>query len=196
VLSVKQATTLVFDSFSGNSLVYLIVSIRQKFPLVSVIAVVGLANVSCCCDHFVNVSNKPDKKKCERKDSSLRTNFALEPRDQRFPGSISLSLRRAGRREPWERGCNPILSSFNNVQHVEHQFELRVTCHWPICPCKLHGYYHQQHHQNLSYYLTEQENCVDQSKLTTNTCSTCKTKAVIKAFSTRLCETRHKLAMD
>ena len=25
--------------------------------------------------------------------------------DQRFPGSLSLSLRRAGRREPWERGC-------------------------------------------------------------------------------------------
>ena len=60
--SVKPATTLVFDSFSGNSLVYLIVLFRQKFPLVSVIVVVGLANLSCCCDHCVNVANKPDKK--------------------------------------------------------------------------------------------------------------------------------------
>ena len=101
--SVKPATTLVFDSFSGNSLVYLIVLFRQKFPLVSVIVVVGLANLSCCCDHCVNVANKPDKK-CETKDSSLRNNFVLEPRDQRFPGSLSLALRRAGRRKPWERG--------------------------------------------------------------------------------------------
>ena len=101
---VIPATTLVFDSFSGNSLVYLIVLFRQKFPLVSVIVVVGLANLSCCCDHCVNVANKPDKK-CETKDSSLRNNFVLEPRDQRFPGFLSLSLRRAGRREPWERGC-------------------------------------------------------------------------------------------
>ena len=37
---------------------------------------------------------------------SLRINFVLEPRDQRFPGSLSLSLRRVGRREPWERGCH------------------------------------------------------------------------------------------
>ena len=57
--SVKPATTLVFDSFSGNSLVYLIVLFRQKFPLVSVIVVVGLANLSCHCDHCVNVANKP-----------------------------------------------------------------------------------------------------------------------------------------
>ena len=28
-------------------------------------------------------------KKCETKDSSLRINFVLEPRDQRFPGSLS-----------------------------------------------------------------------------------------------------------
>ena len=54
-------TTLVFYSFSGNSLVYLIVLFRQKFPLVSVIVVVGLANLSCCCDHCVNIANKPDK---------------------------------------------------------------------------------------------------------------------------------------
>ena len=40
--SVKQATTLVVDSFSGNSLVYLKVLFRLKFPLVSVIVVVGL----------------------------------------------------------------------------------------------------------------------------------------------------------
>ena len=96
--SVKPATTLVFDAFSGNSLVYLIVLFRQKFPLVSVIVVVGLANLSCCCDHYV--ANKRDKKKCETKDSSLRNNFVLEPCDQRFPGCLSLSLRRAGRREP------------------------------------------------------------------------------------------------
>ena len=30
-------------------------------------------------------------KKCEAKDSSLRINFVLEPRDRRFPGSLSLS---------------------------------------------------------------------------------------------------------
>ena len=59
--SIKPATTLVFYSFSGNSLVYLIVLFTQKFPLVSVIVVVGLANLSCCCDHCVNVANKPDK---------------------------------------------------------------------------------------------------------------------------------------
>ena len=53
---------LVFYSFSGNSLVYLIVWLRQKFPLVSVIIVVGLANLSCCCDHCVNVANQPDTK--------------------------------------------------------------------------------------------------------------------------------------
>ena len=51
----------MFDSFSGNSLAYLIVLFRQKFPLVSVIVVVGLANLFCCCDHCVNVANKPDK---------------------------------------------------------------------------------------------------------------------------------------
>ena len=53
---------LVFFSFSGNSLVYLIVWFRQKLPLVSVIVVVGLANLSCCCDHCVNVANKPETK--------------------------------------------------------------------------------------------------------------------------------------
>ena len=39
-----------------------------------------------------------------QRSSSLRINFVLEPCDQHFPGSLSLSLRRAGRREPWERG--------------------------------------------------------------------------------------------
>ena len=43
---------------------------------------------------------------------------------------------------------------------------------------------------------TERENQLDQSKRRPDTCSTCKTKAIIKAFSTRLCETHHKLAMD
>ena len=43
---VKPATTLVFDSCSGNSPVYQIVLFRQKFPLVSVIVVVGLANLA------------------------------------------------------------------------------------------------------------------------------------------------------
>ena len=72
---------LVSDSFSGNSLVYLIVLFRQTFPLVSVIGVVGLANLSCCCDHVVHVNQT---KKCETKDYSIRTNFVLETRDQRF----------------------------------------------------------------------------------------------------------------
>ena len=91
VSPVKLLTTLVFDSFSGNSLVYLIVLFRQKCRLISVIVVVGLANLSCCCDHCVNVANKPDK-------NNVR---------QRTPpsGAPSLSLRRAGRREPWEGGC-------------------------------------------------------------------------------------------
>ena len=35
-----------------------------------------------------------------------------ETRDQRFPGSLSLSLRRAGRREPWERGCTNMTLNF------------------------------------------------------------------------------------
>ena len=30
-------------------------------------------------------------KKCDTKDSSLRINFVLEPRDRCFPGSLSLS---------------------------------------------------------------------------------------------------------
>ena len=102
--SVTPVTTLVFYSFSGNSLVYLIVLFRQKFPLVSVIVVVGLANLSCCCDHCGTLRINQTKK-CETKDSSLRINFVLEPRDWRFPGSLSLSLRRARSREPWERGC-------------------------------------------------------------------------------------------
>ena len=39
-----------------------VLSLFILFPLVSVIVVVGLANLSCCCDHCVNVANKPDKK--------------------------------------------------------------------------------------------------------------------------------------
>ena len=99
--SVKPATTLVFDSFSGNSLVYLIVLFRQKFPLVSVIVVVGLANLSCCCDHCMNVANKPDKKMW--KEIILFWSHVTSV----FQG-LSLSLRRTGRREPWERGCGHV----------------------------------------------------------------------------------------
>ena len=36
-----------------------------------------------------------EKKKSETKDSPLRINFVLEPRDQRFPESLYFSLRRA-----------------------------------------------------------------------------------------------------
>ena len=43
---------------------------------------------------------------------------------------------------------------------------------------------------------TERENQLDQSKRRPDTCSTCKARAIIKALSTRLCETRHKLAVD
>ena len=39
-----------------------VLSLFILFPLVSAIVVVGLANLSCCCDHCVNVANKPDKK--------------------------------------------------------------------------------------------------------------------------------------
>ena len=69
---IKPATTLVVDSFSGNSLVYLIVLFRQKFPLVSVIVVVGLAHLSCCCDHCVTVANKPDQKNVRQRTFPLR----------------------------------------------------------------------------------------------------------------------------
>ena len=93
---------LVSDSFSGNSLVYLIVLFRQTFPLVSVIGVVGLANLSCCCDHVVHVNQT--KKNGRQRTTPSELIFVLKTRDQRFPGSLSLSLRRAGRREPWERG--------------------------------------------------------------------------------------------
>ena len=52
----------VFDSSSSNLLFnVLIVLFRQKCPLVSVIVVAGLANLSCSCDHCVNIENKPDK---------------------------------------------------------------------------------------------------------------------------------------
>ena len=43
---------------------------------------------------------------------------------------------------------------------------------------------------------TERENQWDQSKRRPDTCSTCKARAIIKALSSRLCETRHKLAVD
>ena len=45
----------------------------------------------------MNVANKPDKKECETKDSSLRINIVLEPRDQRLQGlSLSRSVGRVG----------------------------------------------------------------------------------------------------
>ena len=105
--SVKPATTLVFDSFSGNSLVYLIVLFRQKFPLVSVIVVVGLANLSCCCDHCVNVANKPDKNNVRQRTPPPELILFRSHVTSVFQVlSLSLLLRRAGRREPWERGWN------------------------------------------------------------------------------------------
>ena len=88
VSSVKPATTRGFDSFSGNSLVYLIVLFKQKFPLVSVVVVVGLSNLSCCCDHCVNVANKPDKKNVRQRTPPSELILFC---DQRFPGSLSLS---------------------------------------------------------------------------------------------------------
>ena len=54
-------TTRVFDSSSSNLPFNLIVLFRQKCPLVSVIVAVGLANLSCSCDHCENIENKPDK---------------------------------------------------------------------------------------------------------------------------------------
>ena len=81
------------------------VPFRQKFPTVSVI-VVGLANLSCSCDHYMNGENKPGTN-WETKDSFLRINFVLETRDQTQPGFLSLSHSVGrGRREPWERGCS------------------------------------------------------------------------------------------
>ena len=111
--SVKLLTTLVFDSFSGNSLVYLIVLFRQKCRLISVIVVVGLANLSCCCDHCVNVANKPDK-------NNVR---------QRTPpsGAPSLSLRRAGGREPWEGGCR------ERTRGGGEGDECSIVLHWSFC---------------------------------------------------------------
>ena len=101
--SVKPATTLVFDSFPGNSLVYLIVLFRQKFPLISVIVVVGLASLSCCCDHCVNAGNKPDKNNVKQRTPPSELMLFRSHVTSVFQG-LSLSLRRAGRREPWERG--------------------------------------------------------------------------------------------
>ena len=95
--SVKPATTLVFDSFSGNSLVYLIVLFRQKFPLVSVIVVVGLANLSCCCDHCVNVANKPDKKNVRQRTPPSEIILFWSHVTSVFQGlSLSRSVERVG----------------------------------------------------------------------------------------------------
>ena len=97
---------LVFDSFSGNSLAYLRVLFRQKFPLFSVIVVVTLANLSCCCDHCVNVANKPDKKNMRQRTPPSELILLWSHVTSVFQGlSLSLALCRAGRREPWEQGC-------------------------------------------------------------------------------------------
>ena len=93
--SVKPATTLVFDSFSGNSLVYLIVLFRQKFPLVSVIVVVGLANLSCCCDHYV--ANKRDKKNVRQRTPPSEIILFWSHVTSVFQGlSLSRSVERVG----------------------------------------------------------------------------------------------------
>ena len=102
--SVKPAITLVFDSFSGNSLVYQIVLFRQKFPLASVIVVVGLANLSCCYDQCVNVANKPEKKNVRQRTPPSELILFWSHVTSVFQG-LSLSLSRAGRREPWEQVC-------------------------------------------------------------------------------------------
>ena len=47
----------------------------QKFPLVSVIVVVGLANLSCCYDHCVNVANKPDIKNVRQRTPPSELSF-------------------------------------------------------------------------------------------------------------------------
>ena len=125
--SVKPATTLVFDSFSGNSLVYLIVLFRQKFPLVSVIVVVGLANLSCCCGHRMNVTNKPDKKMW--KEIILFWSHVTSV----FEG-LSLSLRRAGRREPWEQGCPTYAPDWSwSIFLLKFISQWRFFIIWEIC---------------------------------------------------------------
>ena len=93
--SAKPAKTLVFDSFSGNSLVYLIVLFRQKFPLVSVIVVVGLANLSCCCDHYV--ANKRDKKNVRQRTPPSEIILFWSHVTSVFQGlSLSRSVQRVG----------------------------------------------------------------------------------------------------
>ena len=51
--------------------------------------------------------NEPDRKIERQRAPPLELiNFALEPRDQTQPGSLSLSrFVGTGRREPWGRGC-------------------------------------------------------------------------------------------
>ena len=93
--------------------------IRVEFGhAVSVIVVVGLENLSCCCDHcvkVVNVANKPDKNNVRQ--GLLPQNLILfrSHVTSVFQGlSLSLSRRRAGRREPWERGwhCHACVYDF------------------------------------------------------------------------------------
>ena len=99
---VKPATTLVFYSFSGNSLVYLIVFFRQ----ISLSFSYSCSRVSKSILLWWSLHERCEytrHKNCDTKDSSLRINFVLEPRAQCFPGSLSLLLCRVGRREPWER---------------------------------------------------------------------------------------------
>ena len=94
--SIKPATTLAFYSFSSNSLVYQIVLFTQKFPLVSVTVVVGLANLSCCCDHCVNVANKLDKNNVRQRTPPPELILLRSHVTSVFQG-LSLSLAPVGR---------------------------------------------------------------------------------------------------
>ena len=107
--SVKPAITLVFGSFSGNSLVYLIVLFRQKFPLASVVVVVGLANLSCCHDHCVNVANKPEKNVRQRTPPSELILFWSHVTSVFQGVSLSRSVGRVGENPGNEVVSHPIL---------------------------------------------------------------------------------------
>ena len=56
-----EPQTTIFPKLVPRVLSYPPYGARER-ELVSVIVVVGLANLSCRCDHCVNVANKADKK--------------------------------------------------------------------------------------------------------------------------------------